>query len=132
MYLWQCRGDFSGQGYCRLLWTWKELRPGSFQKHYALCDGVLVCIWFSRSLALLIFNFLALFCSNLYIRNFLTTILWHVLRTWPDFWDGVFCKTSYRLSILCRFWGNLCLRCLMGLLTCLCVGVYDVTQMECF
>ena len=35
----------------------KKMRPGLFQKHYALCNGVLVCISFSRSLVLLIFNF---------------------------------------------------------------------------
>ena len=50
-------GVFSGQIYCGLPSTWQEMRSGLFQKHYALCDGVLVCIQFSRSLVLLIFNF---------------------------------------------------------------------------
>ena len=35
----------------------KKMRPDVFQRHYTLCDGVLVCILFSRSLVLLIFNF---------------------------------------------------------------------------
>ena len=27
-------------------------------------------------------------------QQFQTTILQHILRTPPDFWDGVFCKNS--------------------------------------
>ena len=34
----------------------KKMRPDVFQRHYTLCDGALVCILFSKSLALLIFN----------------------------------------------------------------------------
>ena len=66
MSLEHCSGVFSDQVYCGLPLTLQEMRPGLFQKHYVLCDGVLVCIQFSRSLVLLIFNFLALFCLNLY------------------------------------------------------------------
>ena len=43
--------------------------------------------------------FLALFCFNLYIGNFLNTILQHVLGTGRDFWDGVFCKNSLFLAV---------------------------------
>ena len=48
---------FPGQASCKLPWTWQEMRPGLLQKHYALCDGVLVCIQLSTSLVLLILNF---------------------------------------------------------------------------
>ena len=58
MFLEHFNGVFSGQVYCGLLSTWhKKIRPDFFQKHCALCDGVLVCILCSRSLVLLIFNF---------------------------------------------------------------------------
>ena len=40
MSLEHCSGVFSGQVYCGLPSTWQEMRPGLFQKHYALCDGV--------------------------------------------------------------------------------------------
>ena len=46
------------------------MRPGLFQKHYALCDGVLVCISFSRSLVLLIFNFFSRLLFQLVYREF--------------------------------------------------------------
>ena len=46
------------------------MKPGLFQKHYALCDGVLVCIQFSRSLVLLIFNFFSPFLFKLVYREF--------------------------------------------------------------
>ena len=48
----------------------KKMRPGLFQKHYALCDGVLVCISFSRSLVLLIFNFFSRLLFQLVYREF--------------------------------------------------------------
>ena len=47
-----------------------KMRPGLFQKHYALCDGVLVCISFSRSLVLLIFNFFSRLLFQLVYREF--------------------------------------------------------------
>ena len=43
MSLEHCDSDFCGQVYCGLPLTWQEMRPGLFQKYYALCDGVLVC-----------------------------------------------------------------------------------------
>ena len=39
-------------------------------------------------------SFLALFGVNFYVRSLLSTILKHVLRTRPDLWDGVFCKSN--------------------------------------
>ena len=57
MSLEHCSGVFSGQVYCGFLEPANKMRPGLFQKNYALCDGVLVCISFSRSVVLLIFNF---------------------------------------------------------------------------
>ena len=59
---------------CCWPWTWREMRPGLFQKNYAFCDGMLGCFQLSRSLVSLILTFLAIFCFNLYIGNFLTTI----------------------------------------------------------
>ena len=56
MSLQYCGSVFSGQVYCGLIELGKNIRPGLFQKH-ALCDCVLVCISFSRNLALLNFNF---------------------------------------------------------------------------
>ena len=44
----------------------KKMRPGLFQKHYALCNGVLVCISFSRSHVLLILNFFSRLFFSLY------------------------------------------------------------------
>ena len=41
-----------------------------FQKHYALCNGVLVCISFSKSLVLLIFNFFSPLLFQLVYREF--------------------------------------------------------------
>ena len=42
-----------------------------FPETYALCDGVLVCFQFPRSLVLLLtFTFLAFFCLNLHVGNF--------------------------------------------------------------
>ena len=46
------------------------MRPGLFQKHYTLCDGVLVCILFSRSLVLLVFNFFSPLLFQLVYREF--------------------------------------------------------------
>ena len=43
MSLEHCDGVFCGQVYCGLPRTWQEIRPGLFQKHYALRDGVLMC-----------------------------------------------------------------------------------------
>ena len=104
MSLEHCGGVFSGQVYCRLPCTWQEMRPGLFQKNYALCDGVLKSFQLSRSLVLLIFDFLAFFCFNLYIGNFLTTILSHVLGTRRDFWDGYQLKDidgyQYQLTVI--------------------------------
>ena len=34
--------------------TWQEMGPGLFQRHYALCDGVLVYIQVSWSLVLFV------------------------------------------------------------------------------
>ena len=66
MSLEHCSGVFSAQVYCGLLWTWQENEAGLFQKHYALCDGVLVCI------------LLLLFIAAVTTRN--TYSLWfHVL-----------------------------------------------------
>ena len=48
----------------------KKIRPGLLQKHCALCDGVLVCILFSRSLVLLIFNFFSRLLFQLVYREF--------------------------------------------------------------
>ena len=48
----------------------KKMRPGFFQKHYALCDGWLVCMSFSKSLVLLIFNFLSPLLFQLVYREF--------------------------------------------------------------
>ena len=47
-----------------------KMRPGLFQKHYALCDGVLTCIQFSWSLVLLIFNFFRPLLFKLVYREF--------------------------------------------------------------
>ena len=44
MSLEHCSGVFSGQVYCGLHGTWQEMRPGLFQKHYALCD-VCCCVF---------------------------------------------------------------------------------------
>ena len=44
MSLEHCNGVFSGQVYCGLPETWQEMRSGLLQRHYALCDGVLVYI----------------------------------------------------------------------------------------
>ena len=49
MSLEHCSGVFSGHVYCGLPWTWEEMRAGLLQKHHALCYGVLMCIFFSRS-----------------------------------------------------------------------------------
>ena len=46
------------------------MRPGLFQKHYALCDDVLVCILFSRSLVLLVFNLFSPLLFQLVYREF--------------------------------------------------------------
>ena len=54
--LWRC---LFWPSFCRLPWTWQEMRPVLFRKHYTLRDGVLVCFQLSRSLLLLIFNFLS-------------------------------------------------------------------------
>ena len=54
MSLEHCNGVFSGQVYCELHGTWQEMGPVLFQRHYALCDGVLVYIQISWSLVLLI------------------------------------------------------------------------------
>ena len=48
----------------------KKMRSGLFQKHYVLCDGVLVCILFSRSLVLLIFNFFSRLLFQLVYKEF--------------------------------------------------------------
>ena len=48
---------FSGQVYCGLPRTRQEMSHGLLQRHYALCDGVLVYTQFSWSLVLLVFNF---------------------------------------------------------------------------
>ena len=50
-------GVFSSQVCCCWPWTWQKMRPGLFQKHYAFCDGVLVCFQLSAILVSLIFNF---------------------------------------------------------------------------
>ena len=42
-------GFFSGQVCCWWLWAWWEMRPGFFQKHYALFGGVLECFQLLRS-----------------------------------------------------------------------------------
>ena len=65
-----CNSVFSGQIYCGLPQTWQEMRLRLFQKHYALCDGVLVCIQFSRSLVLLIFNSFSPLLFKLVYREF--------------------------------------------------------------
>ena len=67
MSLEHCSGVFSGQFYCGLPLTWQEMRPGLFRKH---CDGVLVCIQFSRSLVLLIFNFFSPLLFKFVYREF--------------------------------------------------------------
>ena len=48
----------------------KEMGPGLFQRHYALCDGVLVYIQFSWSLLVLIFNFFSPLLFKLVYREF--------------------------------------------------------------
>ena len=40
MSLEHCSSVFSGQVYCGCFEPGKKMRPGLFQKHYALCDGV--------------------------------------------------------------------------------------------
>ena len=75
MFLENCGGIFSGRVYFGLPWAWQEMKSGLFQKHYVLRNGVLVCFQLSRSLILLIFIFFSHFCFDLYIGNFLTTIL---------------------------------------------------------
>ena len=70
MSLEHCNGVFSGQVYCGLPLTWQEMRPGLFERHYALCDGVLVYNQFSWSLVLLIFNFFSPLLLKLVYREF--------------------------------------------------------------
>ena len=75
---------FSGQVYCGLPSTWQEMGPGLFQRHYALCDGVLVSIQFLWSLVLLIFNFFSplsfkLVCKEFFNYYFITCI-WNPTR----------------------------------------------------
>ena len=56
MSLEHCSGVFSDQVYCGLPRIWQEMGHRLLQKHYALCNNVLVCFQLSRSLVLLIFN----------------------------------------------------------------------------
>ena len=70
MSLEHCNGVFSGQVCRRLPYTRQEIRPGLLQRHYALCNGVLVYIQFSWGLALLIFNFFSPLLFKLVYREF--------------------------------------------------------------
>ena len=80
-------------------WTCQEMRPGLFQKTYVVCNSALACFQLLRCFVELVFNFLASFCFNFCIEDFLSTISQQVLESRSDFWDGaIFAKINTDLK----------------------------------
>ena len=129
--MWRC---LFWPSFCRLPWTWQEMRPVLFRKHYTLRDGVLVCFQLPRSLLLLIFNFLSplLFWlvykefSNYYfiacIRNPTRLLTWSFLQKQLTTEGPCVCVCVFFFFFL----RNLHLRCLTEFLIHLCVDVWDL------
>ena len=71
------------------------MRPGLFQKPYVVCKSALACFQLLRCFVELVFNFLASFCFNSYIEDFLSTISQQVLESRSDFLNGaIFAKIN--------------------------------------
>ena len=85
------RGDvFSGQVYSGWPWTWLEMRPGLFQKHYAPSDGMLVCCLFFSGLVIRS-NFIDNFCIYPHFLN-----LTKLFRAFPKIlWKMKSSKSHY-------------------------------------
>ena len=104
------------------------MRPGLFQKHYALCNDVLVCIQFSRSIVLSIFNFFSPLLFKLVYREFSKYYFITCIRNLARLLGWSFLQKQLTTECPLLFLQEISVfRCLMGFLIRLCVSVYDVT-----